>query len=77
MHRPGWCNQHSDAFSPPAQVEVTAHFLADTQARQRAYEERRKLWTAPFHPAQPRAMAVARSRARGLIHDPRQRKLDL
>ncbi|HUN44644.1 MAG TPA: hypothetical protein VMU81_30515 [Acetobacteraceae bacterium] len=66
-----------DPINPPVRVEVTAQFLADARARQRAYEERRKLWTAPFHPSEPRARAAARSRARGAIHDPRQGRFEL
>jgi hypothetical protein len=56
---------------------VTAKFLVDSAARQRAYEVRRRLWTAAFHPADPRAQAAARTRGRGAIHDPRQEKFDL
>ena len=62
---------------PPPRVEVTAKFLVDSAARQRAYEVRRRLWTAAFHPADPRAQAAARTRGRGAIHDPRQEKFDL
>ncbi|MGA3401634.1 MAG: hypothetical protein ABSC95_20680 [Acetobacteraceae bacterium] len=61
----------------PTRVEVTAKFLAETSARQRAYEARRRLWTAAFHPSDPRAQAATRSRGRGAIHDARQAKLDL
>jgi hypothetical protein len=61
----------------PERVEVTATFLAETAARQRAYEARRRLWTAAFHPSDPRAQAAVRTRARGAIHDARQSKLDL
>jgi hypothetical protein len=60
-----------------ARVEVTAKFLAETNARQRAYEARRRIWTAAFHSSDPRAQPAARSRGRGAIHDPRQSKLDL
>ena len=59
----------------PQRVDVTAQFLSGTAAKQRAYEERRRMWTAPFHPSQPRAQAAVRSRSRGAIHDPRQGKL--
>jgi len=62
---------------PPARVEVTTQFLSEAQARQRAYEARRKLWTAMFHPSEPRAQAAARSRRVGRINDPRQGKFDL
>lgn len=62
---------------PPPRMAVTAQFLRDSAAKQRAYEERRKLWTAPFHPSQPRAQAAARTRGRGVIADPRQQKLEL
>jgi hypothetical protein len=62
---------------PPARVEVTAKFLTETSARQRAYEARRRIWTAAFQPSDPRAQAANRSRARGAIHDARQTKLDL
>jgi hypothetical protein len=61
---------------PPARVEVTARFLTDAAARQKAYEARRRMWTAAFHPSEPRTQAAARSR-RGSIHDPRQSRLDL
>jgi hypothetical protein len=61
----------------PNRVEVTAEFLAETSARQRAYEARRRLWTAAFHPSDPRAQGAVRSRSRGAIHDARQGKLDL
>ena len=63
--------------SPPGRVEVTAKFLADTAARQRAYEARRRMWTAVFHASEPRAQPTAMSRRRGKIDDPRQRKFDL
>ncbi|HUD62897.1 MAG TPA: hypothetical protein VMQ99_25565 [Acetobacteraceae bacterium] len=62
---------------PPARVEVTTKFLAEAAARQRAYETRRRIWTATFHPSEPRAQAAARSRRIGRIHDPRQGKFDL
>jgi len=62
---------------PPARVEVTAKFLAEAAARQRAYEVRRRTWTAAFHPSEPRAQAAARSRRAGKINDPRQGKFDL
>jgi hypothetical protein len=61
----------------PTRVEVTAKFLAETSARQRAYEARRRIWTAAFQPSDPRTQAASRSRARGAIHDARQAKLDL
>ena len=61
----------------PHQVEVTVQFLNETNARQRAYAERRRIWTAMFHPAEPRAQALGVSRRRGKIHDPRQTRLDL
>jgi len=38
---------------------------------------RRRMWTAAFHPAEPRAQALSVSRHRGRIHDPRQGKFDL
>jgi hypothetical protein len=62
---------------PPVRVEVTATFLAEAVDRQRAYEARRKLWTAAFHPSEPRAQAASRSRRTGRINDPRQGKFDL
>ncbi len=62
---------------PPVRVEVTTKFLADAADRQRAYEARRKMWTAAFHPSEPRAQAMARSRRAGKINDPRQAKFDL
>ena len=59
-------------------VEVTASFLAENAAKQRAYEARRRVWTAGFRPSDPRAQPVAQSRARrGKIHDARQGKLAL
>ncbi|HUB14927.1 MAG TPA: hypothetical protein VMB34_23460 [Acetobacteraceae bacterium] len=60
----------------PRRVAVTANFLAEAAARQRAYEVRRRLWTAGFHPSDPRTQAASRTRARGAIHDPRQAKFD-
>ena len=62
---------------PPVRVEVTAKFLADAAERQRAYEGKRKMWTAAFRPSEPRAQAAARSRRAGKINDPRQGKFDL
>jgi hypothetical protein len=62
---------------PPARVEVTAGFLSEAAAKQKAYEVRRRMWTAAFHPSEPRAQAAARSRRGGRIHDPRQAKFDL
>ncbi len=62
---------------PPVRVEVTAKFLADAAERQRTYEGRRKMWTAAFHPSEPRAQAAARSRRAGKINDPRQGKFEL
>ncbi len=62
---------------PPVRVEVTAKFLAEVAERQRAYEARRKMWTAAFHPSEPRAQAASRSRRVGRINDPRQGKFDL
>jgi hypothetical protein len=56
---------------------VTAKFLAEAEARQRAYEARRQMWTAAFHPSEPRTQAASRSRRAGRIHDPRQGKFDL
>ena len=61
----------------PRRVAVTATFLAETNARQRAYEARRRLWTAAFQPSDPRAQAAVRMRSRGAIHDARQGKLEL
>jgi hypothetical protein len=62
---------------PPARVEVTAKFLAQAETRQRAYEARRRMWTAAFHPSEPRALAASRSRRIGKINDPRQGRFDL
>ncbi len=62
---------------PPMQVEVTAQFLAEAAAKQKAYEARRRMWTAGLRPAEPRAQPLTISRRRGQIHDPRQRKFDL
>jgi hypothetical protein len=62
---------------PPVRVEVTTKFLAEADARQRAYEARRKMWTAAFHPSDPRAQATSRSRRIGRINDPRQGKFEL
>jgi hypothetical protein len=62
---------------PPGRVEVTAKFLAEVDARQRAYEARRRMWTAAFHPSEPRAQAASRSRRAGRINDPRQARFDL
>ncbi len=62
---------------PPVRVEVTTSFLAEASERQRAYEARRKMWTAAFRPSEPRAQAAARSRRAGKINDPRQGRFDL
>jgi hypothetical protein len=62
---------------PPVRVEVTAKFLSEAAEHQRAYEARRKMWTAAFRPSEPRAQAAARSRRSGRINDPRQGKFDL
>lgn len=62
---------------PPGRVEVTANFLAESGAKQRAYEARRRMWTSVFHSSEPRAQPTALSRRRGKIDDPRQRKFDL
>jgi hypothetical protein len=59
------------------QVDVTVQFLNDARAKQRAYAERRRMWTTEFRPSEPRAQALSVSRRRGQIHDPRQAKLDL
>jgi hypothetical protein len=67
----------SDRPTPPVRVEVTAKFIAENRAKQRAYEERRRLWTEPLQPLRSRAQAAASSRGRGKINDPRQRKFDL
>ena len=61
----------------PVRVEVTARFVSETAAKQHAYETRRRIWTAAFHPSEPRAQALAVSRRRGKIHDQRQGKFDL
>jgi hypothetical protein len=58
-------------------VEVTAQWIAENAAKQRAYEISRRMWTAPFQPSNPRAQPAARSRSRGKIHDPRQGRFDL
>ena len=58
-------------------VEVTARFIAETAAKQRVYEARRRMWTTAFHPSDPRAQALTVSRRRGKIHDQRQGKFDL
>jgi hypothetical protein len=63
--------------TPPGRVEVTTKFLAETAARQRAYEAQRRMWTSVFHGSEPRAQPTAMTRRRGKIDDPRQRKFDL
>lgn len=67
----------ADDIKPPQHAQVTTQFIADNDAKQRAYEARRRIWTAAFRPSDPRAQPAARSRARGKIHDARQGKLDL
>jgi hypothetical protein len=62
---------------PPVRVELTAAFLSEAGAKQRAYEARRKLWTSAFHPSEPRAQAASRSRRVGKINDPRQGRFEL
>jgi hypothetical protein len=65
-------------YRPPiVRVEVTAQWLAEGAAKQRAYEISRRLWMAAFGPSDPRAQPASRSRSRGKIHDPRQGKFDL
>jgi hypothetical protein len=66
-----------EAKSGPQRVTVTAEWVRDNLAKQKAYEQSRKMWTSGFLPSQPPAMASNRSRARGKVHDPRQSKLDL
>jgi hypothetical protein len=66
----------SDRPGPPVRVEVTAKFIEENRAKQRAYEERRRLWTEPLQPLRPRAQAAAASRGRGKINDPRQHRFD-
>jgi hypothetical protein len=61
----------------PMRVEVTARFITETAAKQRAYEDRRRMWTTGFHPSEPRTQALAVTRRRGKIHDQRQGKFDL
>jgi hypothetical protein len=58
-------------------IEVTAQWLAEGAAKQRAYEASRRMWTSAFQPSDPRAQPATRSRSRGKIHDPRQGKFDL
>lgn len=65
------------ALKPPPRVEVTAEFIRDDVAKQHAYEQSRRLWTAQFTPSDPGAQPTARSRSRGTIHDSRQKRLDL
>ena len=69
----------SDSSYKPqvVRVEVTAKWLADNAAKQRAHEIDRRMWTAAFQPSDPRAQPATRSRNRGKIHDPRQGKFDL
>jgi len=67
----------NDDRIPPTRVEVTAKFLTEAGAKQKAYEARRHMWTAAFHPSEPRTQAAARSRRGGRINDPRQGKFDL
>jgi hypothetical protein len=62
---------------PAARVEVTARFLAESGAKQVAYEAQRRIWAAAFQPSEPRTQAASRSRRAGRIHDPRQGKLDI
>lgn len=65
-------------YKPPiVRAEVTAQWLAEGAAKQRAYEIDRRLWMAAFRPSDPRAQPAIRSRSRGKIHDPRQGKFDL
>jgi hypothetical protein len=65
-------------FKPsPDRADVTAQWIAENLAKQRAYEISRRMWTANFLPSDPKAQPVSRSRHRGKIHDPRQGKFDL
>jgi hypothetical protein len=67
----------ADHLPGPPRVTVTAEWMRENQAKQKAYEQGRKMWTSELTPSQPRAMAANRSRARGKVIDPRQSKLDL
>ncbi len=51
--------------------------IKEKLAKQKAYEQSRRMWTPGFMPFQPRAQAAGRSRANRRIVDPRQNKLDL
>ena len=65
-------------YKPPiVRVEVTARWIAENAAKQRACEASRRMWTAAFQPSDPRAQPAVRSRSRGKIHDPRQGKFAL
>src|ERR1700688_4106972 len=57
---------------PPLRVEVTTKFLAEASERQRAYEARRRMWTATFHPSEPRTQVASGWRRVGRLHDPRE-----
>jgi hypothetical protein len=61
---------------PPARREITAASLAEADAKQKAYADRRRMWAAPWHGATGRTQpASARSSAGRQIHDPRQKRL--
>jgi len=66
-----------DALAGPPRVEVSAEWIRTNLAKQKAYEQSRKMWTSGFMPSQPRAQAAGRSPANRRIEDPRQNKLDL
>ena len=65
------------AYQPqPVRVEVTVLTLAEADAKQRAYADRRRMWAAPWHGATGRTWpAAVRSSAGRQVHAPRQQRL--
>jgi hypothetical protein len=66
-----------DPLAGPPRVEVSAEWIRTNLAKQKAYEQSRRMWTSGFTPSQPRAQAAGRSRANRRIEDTRQTKMDL
>jgi hypothetical protein len=66
-----------DAIAGPPRVEVSAEWIRTNLAKQKAYEQSRRIWTSGFMPSQPRAQAASRSRANRRIEDTRQTKMDV
>jgi hypothetical protein len=68
-------NEPPRGYMPnPPRVEVTVLTLAEADRRQRAYADRRRLWTDPWHGVTGRTWPARRT-AGPQVHDPRQKRL--